>query len=720
VGQSRYSRIEVRLTLIAICVTSISTAFFLSDLGLVAKAELSTDHFFDVAISAIFGGIILIFFYGNLAYFVSRIGSAIRHSEHAAEPLDHLLSLYDRVSPSLTVLVPSYQEDELVIRRTLLSAALMEYPNKQIVLLIDDLPNPRTDADARALALARQLPQQLQELVAPIGRQFVEELAAFLGRLNCGPLDSAAEAEHLARLYRRAAQWLEAQGEKWVIRSYIDSFFVERVLREPAMEHQDHAEWLSRLPVSAALNERQALREYQRLAGLFSAGLSSFERKRFANLSHEPNKAMNLNGYLGVMGRNWRFVSKDGCEYLEEGSRDKADLCVPGAEYVLTLDADSFVLNDYALRLVDVMEAPGNGRLAVAQTPYSAFAGTENFLERIAGATTDIQYLLHQGFTRFQGTYWVGANALIRRSALEDIAVHRRERGFAVPVYIQDRTVIEDTESSIDLISKGWTLYNYPERLAYSATPADYGSLLIQRRRWANGGLIIFPKLLRHIFSSDGKAKLAEAFVRVHYLISPATTSIALLLLLLLPFEEGLRNLWLGMAAAPYFVLYGRDLVRAGYRWRDLFGVYALNLLLLPINLGGALRSLQQAVTGRKVAFGRTPKVEIRTAAPPLYIWATASLLACSIASGIWGFANGDWARFVFSLLNTIAFSFAVTKFIGVGECIEDGLAHYPRTKSAIAKALAFRVSLDDNAAEGLPSAVDDQPEPEAQVALSS
>jgi hypothetical protein len=41
--------------------------------------------------------------------------------------------------------------------------------------------------------------------------------------------------------------------------------------------------------------------------------------------------------------------------------------------------------------------------------------------------------------------------------------------------------VIEDTESSVTL----------PHCLA-SATPPD-GSLLIQRTRWANGGLIILP-----------------------------------------------------------------------------------------------------------------------------------------------------------------------------------------------------------------------------------
>ena len=74
------------------------------------------------------------------------------------------------------------------------------------------------------------------------------------------------------------------------------------------------------------------------------------------------------------------------------------------------------------------------------------------------------------------------------QTADPDIVVTSIEQGYPVKRYIQDRTVIEDTESSVDLAGCGWQLYNYPERLTYSATPPDFGSLIIQRRRWANGG----------------------------------------------------------------------------------------------------------------------------------------------------------------------------------------------------------------------------------------
>lgn len=39
----------------------------------------------------------------------------------------------------------------------------------------------------------------------------------------------------------------------------------------------------------------------------------------------------------------------------------------------------------------------GSERIAVSQTPYSAVPGSPGVLERVAGATTDMQYIVHQG-----------------------------------------------------------------------------------------------------------------------------------------------------------------------------------------------------------------------------------------------------------------------------------------------------------------------------------
>src|SRR6202035_262223 len=221
------------------------------------------------------------------------------------------------------------------------------------------------------------------------------------------------------------------------------------------------------------------------------------QRKRYVSLSHEPNKAMNLNSYIGLMGRNYNELHTVSGTALVASESATSDLSVPDPDYVLTLDADSVLLPEYCLRLVYLMEQSQYQNVAVAQTPYSAFPGSATRLERIAGATTDIQHIVHQGMTYYGATFWVGANAVIRKKALDQIADVSYIGDYEVKQYIKDRTLIEDTESTIDMGLHGWRLYNYPERLSYSATPPDFGSLCIQRRRWANGGLLILARLHR-------------------------------------------------------------------------------------------------------------------------------------------------------------------------------------------------------------------------------
>jgi len=85
--------------------------------------------------------------------------------------------------------------------------------------------------------------------------------------------------------------------------------------------------------------------------------------------------------------------------------------------------------------------APGDRHRA---DPYSAFTGSATRLERIAGATTDLQHIVHQGLTYYDATVLVGANAVIRKRALDDISETSTSRRLADPsLHIRNRTVIE-------------------------------------------------------------------------------------------------------------------------------------------------------------------------------------------------------------------------------------------------------------------------------------
>ena len=130
----------------------------------------------------------------------------------------------------------------------------------------------------------------------------------------------------------------------------------------------------------------------------------------------------------------------------------------------------------------------------------------------------------------------------------------------------------------------GWRLYNYPERLSYSATPPDFGSLCIQRRRWANGGLLILPKLRRQSRARRRKGKrirFGELFLRWNYMASISWSSVSLLILLAFPFSAALISPLLGLVALPYFMAMASDLRYCGYKRLDVLRIYGFNLILL-------------------------------------------------------------------------------------------------------------------------------------------
>jgi cellulose synthase (UDP-forming) len=413
---------------------------------------------------------------------------------------------------------------------------------------------------------------------------------------------------------------------------------------------------------------------YRRLAWTFRAEITWFERKLYASLSHDANKAMNLNSYIGLMGHSFDArKTPEGVVLVPAGNNGA--IAIPDADFLLTLDADSVLLPEYCLRLVYLMMQPENARLAVAQTPYSAFPGSSTRMERLAGATTDLQHIVHQGMSYHDATFWVGANAVIRKRALEDIVEVEHTGGHEIRRYVQDRTVIEDTESSLDLAVHGWWLLNYPERLSYSATPPDFGSLSIQRRRWANGGLLILPKMWlngRERTKRGEHGSWAQAMLRINYMASTCWSSIGLLFLLAYPFNSRLLSPLVVLAALPYFTAMASDLHRCGYKRTDVLRIYGFNLILLPVNLAGVFKSLQQAVTGRKIPFARTPKVSDRTATPFLFAISPLLIIGYSIYTFQRDYQAHNWGNAAFAALNTLAATYAVFAFMGLRHTLVD------------------------------------------------
>lgn len=109
--------------------------------------------------------------FSAMVYLVTRQGAMYRFRTHERVPRavldEHFAHGYNK---GITVLIPSYVEQPKVVAKTIWSAALQEFPDLAIVLLIDDPPHPKNNEARRILEASRALmPEILDELAQPAG-----------------------------------------------------------------------------------------------------------------------------------------------------------------------------------------------------------------------------------------------------------------------------------------------------------------------------------------------------------------------------------------------------------------------------------------------------------------------------------------------------------------------------------------------------------------------
>jgi hypothetical protein len=186
--------------------------------------------------------------------------------------------------------------------------------------------------------------------------------------------------------------------------------------------------------------------------------------------------------------------------------------------------------------------------------------------------------------------------------------------------------------------------------------------------------LIIFPKLLSFLRRVPKQPQtVVQVMLQTHYLTSLAFTPLSVLLLLIIPFSSDLMSAWMLLAALPYFAMYARDLKIIGYRpLRDLLRAYALNLLLIPVHLTGAVTSVRQAFAGTKIPFRRTPKVSGRTRTSGLDVALQLVMVSASTALAVYAVSKMLWISAVFALTNAALLTYGIKQFIGFAEMKED------------------------------------------------
>ena len=167
-------------------------------------------------------------------------------------------------------------------------------------------------------------------------------------------------------------------------------------------------------------------------------------------------------------------------------------------------------------------------------------------------------------------------------------------------------------------------------------------------------------------------ATFLEGFLRLSYLMGVLWAGLGLVILLFYPFDDSLVSGWALMAALPFFLALATDLRRNGYRRRDVLGVYGLNLMLLPINTVGALKSIAQAIGGQKVVFARTPKVRTRTVAPFFYVVIPYVIIVWAFLTLADDIDKGNWWHATFAALNGVLALYAMVAYYGLWHSLSD------------------------------------------------
>jgi biofilm PGA synthesis N-glycosyltransferase PgaC len=170
-----------------------------------------------------------------------------------------------------------------------------------------------------------------------------------------------------------------------------------------------------------------------------------------------------------------------------KGKAHALDLAVLHAkgDYVLCIDADSFVAGDaikkmVAWFMVDSMFSPAKMVGAVTGNPTprnrTTLLGKLQFVEynSIIGIIKRAQSVIGRIFTVS------GVCAMYRKEALIDVGFFDQEK------------ITEDIAISWKLQLNNWRVQYCPSAWCYMEVPEDLGTLYKQRRRWAQGGVEVF------------------------------------------------------------------------------------------------------------------------------------------------------------------------------------------------------------------------------------
>ena len=187
--------VELWITYFALVATLLATSVLMWELVGVYSDSLRSGDTRGVIEQSVFVFLVLVLIYGGLVYQLARIGYYKRLLAHRPVPREKIQAHFlKHPAPPATILVPSYKEEPRTIEQTLLSAAMQTYPNRRVVLLLDDPPHPDRPDDLEKLEAARAIPRSIQAFLDHLALPFGREMQEFEMREERGDLDADWDA----------------------------------------------------------------------------------------------------------------------------------------------------------------------------------------------------------------------------------------------------------------------------------------------------------------------------------------------------------------------------------------------------------------------------------------------------------------------------------------------------------------------------------------------
>jgi cellulose synthase (UDP-forming) len=198
------------------------------------------------------------------------------------------------------------------------------------------------------------------------------------------------------------------------------------------------------------------------------------------------------------------YLTRARNEHAKAGNLNNGLLHGQG-ELVLVLDADHAPFRPFLT--LTVGHFAQDPKLFLVQTPH-VFLNPDPIEKNLATfgrmpSENEMFYALTQrGLDKWNGSFFCGSAALLRRTALESVG------GFS------GITITEDCETALDLHARGWTSLYVDTPLIAGLQPETFDSFIGQRSRWCQGMLQIL------ILKNPARRPGLSAIQRLAYLSS--------------------------------------------------------------------------------------------------------------------------------------------------------------------------------------------------------